>query len=1278
MTIGRIVTRGLIPLTAFAVFGTAIVLASATHEEDAAGTPATVRDVSIPALDRVDRVPAPPVPELDHDETDHDETDGDEADHVDVSVSADTVVAELPKVELETFAMLGVTWKSGLVLEDTRVQAKWRTGGTWTAWTELDIEPSEQGTPGTEPIWVEEADAASVRVISTSGAAPQKVQLATIDPGTMPTVTPAASFAAASAAGVPQPSIISRSAWGASNSGSCDSPIYGSSTQGVIIHHTAGSNSYSKSQSASIVKSTQAYHTGSRKWCDIGYNFLVDKYGQIFEGRRGGIDKGVRAAHSGNGAVNEGTVGISLMGTFTSSAPSSAMKSATADLAAWKMALHGIPAKGTYKLGGKTLDRIAGHRNVVSTACPGAEAYSWVTSSSSSGLRQMVASKLANSSYALDRVGKPSATSTADSVTFSWSKVTGAASYDVCLQTGGTSTSCTKTENTTSLSKVFEDLGPTQGTDWYGKVRARDGEDLGEWSELRAIDLDPTASLGQVGTPSATSTSDSVTFSWSKVSGATSYEVCLQTGGTSTSCTKTESTSSLSRTFNDLGPTKGTDWYGKVRARDGSKAGAWSELRGVDLAPAGSASTSLGRVGQPSATSTTDSVTFSWSAVSGAKTYEVCLQTGGTSTSCTKTESTSSLTRTFNDLGPTKGTDWYGKVRARDGSRAGAWSELRGVNLAGASSASVSLGRVGQPSATSTTDSVKFTWSAVSGAKTYDVCLQTGGTSTSCTKTESTSSLSKVFEDLGPTKGTDWYGKVRARDGSTAGAWSELRGVDLAAAGSASTSLGRVGQPSATSTTDSVRFTWSAVSGAASYDVCLQTGGTSTSCTKTVRTAALSLLFEDLGPTQGTDWYGKVRARDGSTVGAWSELRGVDLQTAGSASTSLGRVGQPSATSTTDSVTFSWSAVSGAATYDVCLQTGGTSTSCTKTESTSSLTKAFNDLGPTKGTDWYGKVRARNGSTAGAWSELRAIDLQTELAQVGTPSATSTTDSVTFSWSAVSGAATYDVCLQTGGTSTSCTKTESTSSLSKVFNDLGPTQGTDWYGKVRARNGANAGAWSELRAIDLQKPSTAESSVTVPSSRTVTFEGHGYGHGIGMSQYGAEGAARAGRSYSQILDLYYPGTDLSTKTGDIRVLISQDTTDGVLVNAQSGLKVRDIAGARTISLPTTVGGKAVVRWMIAATLERIVLVEAVLPHDGRLRLVPARGEDPLLERRQLLLRSRQHQPGPAQWQRHEAARTGAIGQALLGFGEAGHRQRALDRELRAGRRGGRDALELER
>ena len=81
----------------------------------------------------------------------------------------------------------------------------------------------------------------------------------------------------------------------------------------------------------------------------------------------------------------------------------------------------------------------------------------------------------------------------------------------------------------------------------------------------------------------------------------------------------------------------------------------------------------------------------------------------------------------------------------------------------------------------------------------------------------------------------------------------------------------------------------------------------------------------------------------------------------------------------------------------------------------------------------------------------------------------------------------------------------------------------------------------------------AQNSWTVPRRATVTINGHGYGHGHGMSQYGAEGAARQGLSYRQIIDFYYPGTSWGTARGRIRVLITADTSDDLVVEARPGL-----------------------------------------------------------------------------------------------------------------------------
>ena len=96
-------------------------------------------------------------------------------------------------------------------------------------------------------------------------------------------------------------------------------------------------------------------------------------------------------------------------------------------------------------------------------------------------------------------------------------------------------------------------------------------------------------------------------------------------------------------------------------------------------------------------------------------------------------------------------------------------------------------------------------------------------------------------------------------------------------------------------------------------------------------------------------------------------------------------------------------------------------------------------------------------------------------------------------------------------------------------------------------------------------------------ARTVVLSGHGFGHGHGMSQYGAQGAAKQGLTYKQIIDFYYPSTTWSQVTGKVRVLISADTTSDVVVAAVPGLRLTDIGAAKTYTLPTPKGVK---RWRI--------------------------------------------------------------------------------------------------
>ena len=140
--------------------------------------------------------------------------------------------------------------------------------------------------------------------------------------------------------------------------------------------------------------------------------------------------------------------------------------------------------------------------------------------------------------------------------------------------------------------------------------------------------------------------------------------------------------------------------------------------------------------------------------------------------------------------------------------------------------------------------------------------------------------------------------------------------------------------------------------------------------------------------------------------------------------------------------------------------------------------------------------------------------------------------------------------------------------------------GRPYSAPVSATTDGTAAASSSVSTAAVTSSSTSSKSVSVPSSKSFSFKGHGYGHGIGMSQYGAEGAARDGKKYASILSHYYPGTKLGSKSGTIRVLVSGDSTDSVMVEGRSGLKLKYLSSGKTLSLPDTIGGKKVIRWSI--------------------------------------------------------------------------------------------------
>jgi len=183
------------------------------------------------------------------------------------------------------------------------------------------------------------------------------------------------------------PPIITRAQWGANEAirrNRKKGPKIADNVHLAIVHHTAGTNNYSASQSAAIVRGIELYHVLGNGWDDIGYNFLVDKYGQIFEGRYGGMEKAVVGAHAMG--FNYGAVGVALIGNYNGAGLTAAARASLVKVLAWRLDVAHVDSlshvtrvsAGNPEYGKGTsvyLRAISGHRDTYQTSCPGNSVY---------------------------------------------------------------------------------------------------------------------------------------------------------------------------------------------------------------------------------------------------------------------------------------------------------------------------------------------------------------------------------------------------------------------------------------------------------------------------------------------------------------------------------------------------------------------------------------------------------------------------------------------------------------------------------------------------------------------------------------------------------------------------------------------------------------------------------------------------------------------------------------------------------------------------------------
>lgn len=330
-------------------------------------------------------------------------------------------------VDAGDFQTLGVTWPAEADGADLGLEVRTRAeDGSWSAWVPLaaaDDAPDE-GTAdalhgvraGTPSLWVGDADAVQLSFAATPEGGPADLRLTLVDvpaiepaadatvdesaveqtagtAGTAATVTTALLSTDAQAATTvstavpmagPVPRIISRAEWGARPQ-VCTPDVASRGLVGAVLHHTAGPNTYSTvSQAMQQIQGDQRYHIEGRQWCDIGYNFIVDKWGNIYEGRAGSLTQAVIGVHAGG--FNTGTVGVSMLGTYDA-VPPPAVQTAVGQIIGFRLAAYNVDPQGSmiYRTGAGenskfrnqdvALPRVFGHRDVGYTACPGNGGY---------------------------------------------------------------------------------------------------------------------------------------------------------------------------------------------------------------------------------------------------------------------------------------------------------------------------------------------------------------------------------------------------------------------------------------------------------------------------------------------------------------------------------------------------------------------------------------------------------------------------------------------------------------------------------------------------------------------------------------------------------------------------------------------------------------------------------------------------------------------------------------------------------------------------------------
>ncbi|MDY0815561.1 peptidoglycan recognition protein [Kitasatospora purpeofusca] len=306
------------------------------------------------------------------------------------------------------FDLLGVGWDgpAGALAGGTvKVRTRDAATGAWSGWHELETDGEDGPDTGaaavagraprsaTAPLWTGPSDGVAVEVTPGPAGPPPGLRVELVDPGEGVRSAGARSTPAEPADGgrrvghhqAPRPEVVTRAGWGADESIREPDFEYTGPVRVVFVHHTATATEYACSDAPRLIRAIYQYHVLSNGWRDIGYNFLVDRCGTVYEGRAGGTDLPVHGAHTLG--FNTDSAGVAAIGTFVTDIPPAPLLSGVARIAAWKLGLTEQDAAGSTRLvsgsngslypagTGVVFQAVSGHRDAFNTECPGDALY---------------------------------------------------------------------------------------------------------------------------------------------------------------------------------------------------------------------------------------------------------------------------------------------------------------------------------------------------------------------------------------------------------------------------------------------------------------------------------------------------------------------------------------------------------------------------------------------------------------------------------------------------------------------------------------------------------------------------------------------------------------------------------------------------------------------------------------------------------------------------------------------------------------------------------------